>query len=175
MKCFCNMWQLSRIPCIHAMIGYMHMKMNPDLEVDEWYSQCKWYEAYQFSINPVYALKFWKPTSEPAPLPPVERKMHGSPIKRRIRHPTEDEDHVVTRVGRGIVFHEAPSSSMPSHTATPSTSNTMSPPPTPSTSNPMPPPLTQSLSTSNTMSPPSVTNTMPPAPKPYVSNTMPSQ
>ncbi|GJY44725.1 hypothetical protein Tco_0432938 [Tanacetum coccineum] len=31
----CNMWQLSRIPCIHVMVRYMHMKMNPDLGVDE--------------------------------------------------------------------------------------------------------------------------------------------
>ncbi|GKE54625.1 hypothetical protein Tco_1489781 [Tanacetum coccineum] len=63
---------------------------------------------------------------------------------------------------------------MPSHTATPSTSNTMSPPPTPSTLNPMPPPLTQSLSTSNTMSPPSGSNTMPLPPIPSSSNTMPA-
>nr|GEY84229.1 hypothetical protein [Tanacetum cinerariifolium] len=31
MKCVCNMWQLSGIPCVHAMAGYMHIKMNPDL------------------------------------------------------------------------------------------------------------------------------------------------
>ncbi|GJR74257.1 protein kinase-like domain, concanavalin A-like lectin/glucanase domain protein [Tanacetum coccineum] len=41
MKCLCNMWQLSGIPCVHAMVGYMHMKMNSDLGVDEWYSQSK--------------------------------------------------------------------------------------------------------------------------------------
>ncbi|GJU78547.1 hypothetical protein Tco_1275617 [Tanacetum coccineum] len=39
MKCVCNMWQLSGIPCVRAMVGYIHMKMNPDLGVDEWYSQ----------------------------------------------------------------------------------------------------------------------------------------
>ncbi|GKB93410.1 hypothetical protein Tco_0979547 [Tanacetum coccineum] len=37
---------------------YMHMKMNPDYGVAEWYSQCKWYEAYQYSIKPVYGPKF---------------------------------------------------------------------------------------------------------------------
>ncbi|GJZ09902.1 multidrug resistance-associated protein 5 [Tanacetum coccineum] len=68
MKCVCNMWQLSGIPCVHAMAGYMHMKMNPDYGVAEWYSQY--------------------------------RKMHGRPRKRRIRHLTEDDDHVPPRVGR---------------------------------------------------------------------------
>nr|GEY12703.1 zinc finger, PMZ-type [Tanacetum cinerariifolium] len=77
----CNIWQLSRIHCVHAMVGYMHIKMNLELGVDEWYSQCKWYEAYQFSINPVYGPKFWKPTSQPPPLPHVERNMHERPRK----------------------------------------------------------------------------------------------
>ncbi|GKA74825.1 hypothetical protein Tco_0781127 [Tanacetum coccineum] len=142
------------------MAGYMHMKMNLDFGVDEWYSQCKWYEAYQFSIKPVYGPKFWKPTSLPPPLPLVERKMIGRPRKRRIRYPTEDDEHVVTR--------EASSSSIPPPTATPSTSNIMPP----STLNTMPPPPTPSLSTSNTMPPLSGSNTMPPHPIPSGSNTM---
>ncbi|GKC50470.1 hypothetical protein Tco_1073215 [Tanacetum coccineum] len=33
--------RIQRIPYVHAMAGYMHMKMNLDLGVDEWYSQCK--------------------------------------------------------------------------------------------------------------------------------------
>ena len=92
------MWQLSGIPCVHAMARYMHMKMNPDYGVDEWYSQCKWYEAYHFSIILVYGLKFWEPTSQPPPLPPVERMMPDRPRKRR--NPTEDDDHVLSRVGK---------------------------------------------------------------------------
>ncbi|GJR01203.1 multidrug resistance-associated protein 5, partial [Tanacetum coccineum] len=175
MKCVCNMWQLSGIPCVHYL------------------------------IKPVYGPKFWKPASQPPPLPPIERKMTGRLRLRRIRHPTEDDDHVPLRVGRvmhcnkccetgnnktrcpnqerpksaylrskGIVFQEAPSSSMPPPTSTPSTSNTMSSPPTPSSLNTMPPPPTPSPSISNTMPPLSGSNTMPPPPTPSGSNTMPS-
>nr|GEX73415.1 ribonuclease H-like domain-containing protein [Tanacetum cinerariifolium] len=37
-----NSWcRLSEISSIHAMAGYIHMKMNLDFGVDEWYSQCK--------------------------------------------------------------------------------------------------------------------------------------
>ncbi|GJY93731.1 hypothetical protein Tco_0509513 [Tanacetum coccineum] len=106
MNYVCNMWQLSGISYVHAIAWYMHMKMNPDFGVNEWYYQCKWYKAYQYSIKPVYGLKFLKPTSQPPPLPLVERKMLGRPRKRRIRHPTEDEDHVITRVGRVMHCHK---------------------------------------------------------------------
>nr|GEV73171.1 hypothetical protein [Tanacetum cinerariifolium] len=178
MKCVCNMWQLSGIPYVLAMVMYTHMKMNLDLGVDE---------------------------CQPLPLPPIERKMPRRTRKRRIRHPTKDEGHVATRVVRvmhchkcwktghnktrcpnqerpkhvylrskGIVFREAPSSSMLPPTAKPSTSNIMPPPPTPSTSNTMPPPPTSSPSTSNTMPPLYSSNTIPPAPTPSGLNTMPS-
>ncbi|GKA98232.1 hypothetical protein Tco_0826169, partial [Tanacetum coccineum] len=126
MNYVCNMWQLSGIPCVH------------------------------YSIKPVYGPMFWKPTSQPPPLSPVERKMPGRP-RKKIRHLTEDDNH------------EAPLSSMP-----PSTSNTMPPPPTPSSLNTKPPPPTPSPSTSNTMPPPSGSNTMPPPHTPSGSNTMPS-
>nr|GEX17210.1 hypothetical protein [Tanacetum cinerariifolium] len=118
------------IPCVHEMVGYMHMKMNLDFEVDE---------------------------CQLPPLPHVERKMYGRPRKRRIRHPTEDDDHVLLR--------EAQSSSMLHPTSTPSTSFSL---------NIMPPPPTPLPSTSNTMPPLSGFNTMPPPPTPPGSNTMPS-
>nr|GEU54020.1 hypothetical protein [Tanacetum cinerariifolium] len=100
-----------------------------------------------------------KPTSQPPPLPPLERKMPERPRKKRIRHPTEDEDHAVTKA--------------------PSASNNMPPTLTPSTTNTMPSLLTPSPSTSNTMSPPSGSNTMPSHATPCLntstgSNTIPS-
>ncbi|GJU08132.1 zinc finger, PMZ-type containing protein [Tanacetum coccineum] len=152
MKCGCNMWQLSWIPCIHAMAGYMHMKMNPDLGVGEWCSQSKWYEAYQFSIKLVYGPKFWKPTSHPPSLPHIEGKMPRR-LKRRIGHPTEDDDHAITRYATShcynIYFKHYATTIFTiyfKHYAfpTPSTSNIMPLPPTPSSSNSMPPPPTPS-------------------------------
>nr|GEU30333.1 hypothetical protein [Tanacetum cinerariifolium] len=146
MKCVYNMRQLSGIPCVHAMAGHMHIRMNPDLGFDEWYFKCKWYEVYQFSINLVYGPKFWKPTSQPPLLPPLERKMLGRPKKGEL----DIQQKIRTMHLLG----------MPPHTATQSTSNTMS--------------LPHTLSTSNTMPPPSGSNTMPPPFAPSVSNTMPS-
>ncbi|PWA89750.1 hypothetical protein CTI12_AA107650 [Artemisia annua] len=79
--------------------------MDPDLGVSEWYTQNKWFEAYQYSIRPVPGSRHWKPTSFPKPLPPVERKMPGRPRKKRIRHPTENV-HGVSRRGRVMHCHK---------------------------------------------------------------------
>lgn len=62
-KCACRMWELSGLPCVHAVAGYLHMKMDLELGVSEWYTQNKWFEAYQYSIRPVTGSKYWKPTN----------------------------------------------------------------------------------------------------------------
>ncbi|GKD55184.1 zinc finger, PMZ-type containing protein [Tanacetum coccineum] len=80
-KCVCRMWELSGILCVHAVLAYMHMKMEPEL---------------------VPGSKLWKPNDFPKPLPPIERKTSRIPRKVRIRHPTEN-DHEISR--RGMVMH----------------------------------------------------------------------
>lgn len=154
-KCLCRMWELSGIPCVHAVAAYMHMKMDPDLGVSEYYSQNKWFESYQYSIRPVFGSKLWKPTSNPTPLPPIERKLPGRPRKKRIKHPTEN-DHAISRQGR--VMHcnkcweaghnkssctNTPKPKPPSVASTTRTASTPMPPPPPppSADNPPSPPI----------------------------------
>ncbi|GKC97467.1 hypothetical protein Tco_1167742, partial [Tanacetum coccineum] len=86
--------ELSGIPCIHAMAAYYHINMYPELGVNEFLSKQSWYNAYQYSIRPVLGSILWKTCDNPAPLPPIERKRPGRPRKQRIRHPTEDDNHV---------------------------------------------------------------------------------
>nr|GEY14955.1 hypothetical protein [Tanacetum cinerariifolium] len=135
----------------------------------------------------VYAM-----AGQPPPLPPVERKMSDRPRKKRIIHPIEDDDHVITRVGRVMYCHNCyetccnktrcPKQERPKPAYLRSNgivfqeapSSSMPPPTaTPSTSNTMPPPPTPS--TLNIILPhptpsPSTSNTMPP---PSGSNDMP--
>ncbi|PWA61291.1 hypothetical protein CTI12_AA374350 [Artemisia annua] len=80
--------------------GYMHLGKESDLGVSDWYSQDKWFSAYQFSINPVWGSKTWKRTNDKPPLPPLVRKMPGRPQKARIKAPNENNGFQVTRVGR---------------------------------------------------------------------------
>ncbi|PWA64249.1 hypothetical protein CTI12_AA346450 [Artemisia annua] len=98
-KCMCRMWELSGIPCIHALAAYQHMNRDPVEGVHDWYSQQKWFEAYQFTIRPVYGSNMWKRTRDPPLLPPLMRTMPGRPRKKRILAPDENNSQV-TRRGR---------------------------------------------------------------------------
>ncbi|GKB64869.1 hypothetical protein Tco_0921055, partial [Tanacetum coccineum] len=103
-QCGCRFWELSGIPCVHAMAAYYHMKMEPKLGVNNFLSKQSWYNAYQYSIRPVPGSKLWKTYDNPSPYPPIERKRPGRPRKQRIIHPTED-DNRVTRLGRVMHCH----------------------------------------------------------------------
>ncbi|GKA53019.1 hypothetical protein Tco_0746334, partial [Tanacetum coccineum] len=98
-SCFCKLWDLSGIPCVHVVAAYMHLHMDPELGVCDWYTQSKWHDAYQFSIKPVFGSKMWKASPNTPPLPPIIQKMPGRPRKKRVRHPTEN-DYEVSKVGR---------------------------------------------------------------------------
>nr|GFA67358.1 hypothetical protein CTI12_AA105810 [Tanacetum cinerariifolium] len=76
-KCACNMWELTCLPCVHAVAGYIHLKKDPELGVTEWFLKNKWFESYQYSIRPVPGSKLWKKSYLPKPLPPGKRKLPG--------------------------------------------------------------------------------------------------
>ncbi|GJW50178.1 zinc finger, PMZ-type containing protein [Tanacetum coccineum] len=98
--CQCRMWELSGVPCVHAVAAYLHCGIEIDLGVSHWYSQDCWYNAYQFSIKPVFGSNMWKRTNDVPPLPPLVRRMPGRPQKSRIKDPGETSGSHTSRVGR---------------------------------------------------------------------------
>ncbi|GKE70548.1 hypothetical protein Tco_1528620 [Tanacetum coccineum] len=94
------MWELSGVPCVHAVAAYLHVGNDLDLGVSHWYSQESWFNAYQFSIKPVFGSNMWKRTSDVPPLPPLVRTMPGRPQKARIKAPGETCSSHTSRVGR---------------------------------------------------------------------------
>ncbi|GJT32521.1 hypothetical protein Tco_0922940 [Tanacetum coccineum] len=72
---------------------------EPDEGVDHWYSQEKWFEAYQFSIKPVYGSNMWKKQYKQPLLPPIIRRMPGRPKKNIVKAPGESNTQV-SRVER---------------------------------------------------------------------------
>ncbi|GKB80141.1 reverse transcriptase domain-containing protein, partial [Tanacetum coccineum] len=104
--CGCRMWELSGVPCVHAMAGYLHLNKDPDNEVSYWFSQDMWFNAYQFSIIPVPGTNLWKRNEHQPPLPSIVRRMPGRPQKERIKSAIEESTQQVgvgsgTIVGRG--------------------------------------------------------------------------
>ncbi|GJX38358.1 calcium/proton exchanger [Tanacetum coccineum] len=69
--CRCRMWELSGVPCVHAMAGYMHLNKDSDNGRNE----------------------------HQPPLPPIVKRMPGRPQKERIKSPTEESTQV-SRVER---------------------------------------------------------------------------
>ncbi|GJZ29922.1 hypothetical protein Tco_0574969 [Tanacetum coccineum] len=98
--CQCRLWELSGIPCVHAVAAYMHVGTDLDAGVSHWYSREAWFNAYQFSIKPVFGTNMWKRTNDVPPLPPIIRKIHGRPKKKRIPTPGETSGSQVSWVGR---------------------------------------------------------------------------
>ncbi|GJT98466.1 multidrug resistance-associated protein 5 [Tanacetum coccineum] len=97
--CACKWWDLSGVPCVHAVAAFSFLKNDPILGVSAWYSKKMWQNAYSYFIKPVGGSSMWPQTPEEPPLPPVLRKMPGRPRKLRIKHVTE-RDNVITRSGR---------------------------------------------------------------------------
>ncbi|PWA73284.1 hypothetical protein CTI12_AA262530 [Artemisia annua] len=81
-KCMCGMWELSRIPCIHAVAAYEHMNRDTVQGVQDW---------------PVYGSSMWKRTRDLPLLPPLMGTMPGRPKKKRIIAPDGNTSQVTIR------------------------------------------------------------------------------
>ncbi|GJS14709.1 hypothetical protein Tco_0409181 [Tanacetum coccineum] len=80
---------LAIVICVHVVAAYMHVGSDLDAGVSHWYSRESWFNAYQFSIKPVFGTYMWKKTNDVPPLPPIIRKMSGRLQKKRIQAPGE--------------------------------------------------------------------------------------
>ncbi|GJZ80044.1 multidrug resistance-associated protein 5 [Tanacetum coccineum] len=94
--CSCRMWQLSGLPCVHAIF-----KINKMLEeyVPNWFRKHLYYATYHNYLSPVGDIDFWHDQSQFSKvLPPKLRVMIGRPRKKRIR--ASHEDGSGTRVSK---------------------------------------------------------------------------
>ncbi|GJU40339.1 hypothetical protein Tco_1193296 [Tanacetum coccineum] len=65
------------IPCVHSMAAYLFLNKEPDEGVYHWYSQERWFEAYQFSIKPIHVHNIRHCDKELVPKPPQMKKHSG--------------------------------------------------------------------------------------------------
>ncbi|GJS89184.1 hypothetical protein Tco_0771820 [Tanacetum coccineum] len=70
--------------------AYLFLNKEPNEGVDHWYSQEKWFEAYQFSIKPIYGSNMWKKQPNKPLLPPIVIRMPGRPRKNKVKAKTEN-------------------------------------------------------------------------------------
>ncbi|XP_016185103.1 uncharacterized protein LOC107626718 [Arachis ipaensis] len=63
--CTCNVWQLTGMPCRHAVAAMAKMGLKPEDFVHKWLTVDAVRAAYSVCINPVNSKKYWNPTDSP--------------------------------------------------------------------------------------------------------------
>jgi SWIM zinc finger len=72
--CLCNVWQLTGIPCKHAMRAILHEGLDPHSFVHECYSVDNYKLAYVESIKPIPDQDKWPASNSPSILPPIIKR-----------------------------------------------------------------------------------------------------
>jgi hypothetical protein len=87
--CDCRRWQLTGIPCCHAIACLRHERIQPESVLPECYSVETFKKAYGFSIWPCRDKSEWEHVNGPLVSPPVYEKKSGRPPKTRKKQPHE--------------------------------------------------------------------------------------
>ncbi|GJZ31361.1 zinc finger BED domain-containing protein RICESLEEPER 2 [Tanacetum coccineum] len=68
--CACKWWDLSGIPCVHAVVAYSFLNQDVGIGVSSWFSKQMSVDAYSYFIKPVGGSSMWVKSANPPPLPP---------------------------------------------------------------------------------------------------------
>ena len=105
--CDCRRWQVSGIPCAHALAILLHLRKDPFSYVARYFQSRLYQQTYACPIYPISDPMEWMPDFEflnsdsdddadediPSTLPPNTRRPSGWPKNTRDRNsPERDED-----------------------------------------------------------------------------------
>ncbi|XP_012831101.1 PREDICTED: uncharacterized protein LOC105952132 [Erythranthe guttata] len=94
--CSCRKWNVSGVPCKHAIVGMFYMHYPPEEFVVDCYKKEVYLKAYSRMMNPMHGPDEW-PNSNRSPLhPPIVEKLPGRPKKARKKQLGEE----VTKNGK---------------------------------------------------------------------------
>ena len=83
--CSCRYWQLSGLPCCHAINAIYKSSKKLDDFIDPCYSITEYLKTYQFCLQPVEGQESWPVSKMPRPYPPAYVKMPGRKKTKRTR------------------------------------------------------------------------------------------
>ena len=87
--CDCRRWQLTRVPCSHAIACLRHERIKPESVLPACYSVQTFNTAYGFNIWPCRDQRQWEKVDGPQVQPPLYEKKVGRPPKSRKKQPHE--------------------------------------------------------------------------------------
>uniref|UniRef100_A0ACD5U046 Uncharacterized protein n=1 Tax=Avena sativa TaxID=4498 RepID=A0ACD5U046_AVESA len=89
--CSCRRWDLSGIPCWHAVSALRHDKISPESYVNSCYSVERYCKAYKHIIWPCRDVREWEKVDAREIKAPKFMKKVGRPQKNRRHQPEEKE------------------------------------------------------------------------------------
>ncbi|XP_061364074.1 uncharacterized protein LOC133307564 [Gastrolobium bilobum] len=98
--CAYNAWQLTGLPCEHAIAAICHKNKPVENCVHQWLTVDALHATYAHTLNTVNSDKYWPASDEPKPLPPKLKRPIGRPKKHRKKDPTEDQGSMTKKVKR---------------------------------------------------------------------------
>ncbi|XP_019157212.1 PREDICTED: uncharacterized protein LOC109153808 [Ipomoea nil] len=88
-SCSCNSWDLSGIPCPHAICAIFDTGRDPEEYIDSCYSKESYLRTYAHTLQPMNGELFWPKTQFEEILAPIPKKMAGRPKRKRNREANE--------------------------------------------------------------------------------------
>ena len=99
-KCECRRWDLTGIPCSHAISCLRHERIPTESMVHDCYSSTRFLVAYGPKIMSCSDKTTWEKVSAPKVLPPKYEKKVGRPSKNRRKLPTEIETAIGSKLSK---------------------------------------------------------------------------
>lgn len=104
--CDCRRWQLTGIPCCHAIACLRHERIPAESMLPDCYSVQTFQKAYEFSIWPCKDKTEWAHVNGPTVQPPVYEKKVGRPPKSRKKQPHEIQGKNGPKLSKhGVTIH----------------------------------------------------------------------
>ena len=100
--CNCKRWDLSGIPCHHAIACARNERIDPASLVHDCYSVGTYKRAYAFNVKPVRDQEHWTKMHGIAVYPPVYTKVMGRPRRNRKKDP---EEKLMKEGGKKLTKH----------------------------------------------------------------------
>ena len=95
-RCSCRAWDLTGIPCQHAICAMLDARVEPSASISIYYHIDTYLASYDNKFQPVRGVKFWDKPSDDSPLlPPPVVTQPGRPKEKRVR--TEEINRRVSK------------------------------------------------------------------------------
>ncbi|PRQ20047.1 putative transcription factor interactor and regulator CCHC(Zn) family [Rosa chinensis] len=98
--CTCRRWELSGVPCKHAVSAIYHKRHSPEDYVADCYLIKTYMSIYDNLIQPINGMEMWSRSEEACILPPQYSRQPGRPKTVRRRDASEKLAGNGTKLGR---------------------------------------------------------------------------